>query len=106
LQYAQEHNPEIKAGVGIPEKYPYHYPMMLGHAKVRYYRLPERRPAGLQIDRKNKKSTYSLRRKCLKLWSGQQDSNLRPPAPKAGALTRLRYAPTLLKKARFFVDRT
>ena len=26
-------------------------------------------------------------------WSGRQDSNLRPPAPKAGALTRLRYAP-------------
>ena len=28
----------------------------------------------------------------LKCWSGQQDSNLRPPAPKAGALARLRYA--------------
>ncbi len=27
-------------------------------------------------------------------WSGRKDSNLRPPAPKAGALTRLRYAPT------------
>ena len=26
-------------------------------------------------------------------WSGQQDLNLRPPAPKAGALTRLRYVP-------------
>src|SRR5215472_2563863 len=27
-------------------------------------------------------------------WSGRLDSNQRPPAPKAGALTRLRYAPT------------
>ena len=27
------------------------------------------------------------------LWSGQRDSNPRPPAPKAGALARLRYAP-------------
>ena len=27
-------------------------------------------------------------------WSGRSDSNTRPPAPKAGALTRLRYAPT------------
>jgi hypothetical protein len=27
--------------------------------------------------------------------SGRQDSNLRPPAPKAGALTGLRYAPNL-----------
>ena len=29
--------------------------------------------------------------------SGRQDSNLRPPAPKAGALTGLRYAPILYK---------
>ena len=28
--------------------------------------------------------------------SGRQDSNLRPPAPKAGAITGLRYAPSLL----------
>ena len=27
-------------------------------------------------------------------WSGREDSNLRPPGPKPGALTRLRYAPT------------
>ena len=26
-------------------------------------------------------------------WSGYQDSNLGPPAPKAGALTGLRYIP-------------
>ena len=26
-------------------------------------------------------------------WSGYQDSNLGPPAPKAGALTGLRYTP-------------
>ena len=29
-------------------------------------------------------------------WSGYQDSNLGPPAPKAGALTGLRYIPLLL----------
>ena len=28
-------------------------------------------------------------------WSGREDSNFRPPAPKAGALTRLRYIPLL-----------
>ncbi len=27
-------------------------------------------------------------------WSGRADLNRRPPAPKAGALTSLRYAPT------------
>ena len=33
--------------------------------------------------------------------SGRQDSNLRPPAPKAGAITGLRYAPiNLLIKIR------
>jgi hypothetical protein len=31
-------------------------------------------------------------------WSGREDSNLRPPAPKAGALTRLRYAPIPKKR--------
>lgn len=29
------------------------------------------------------------------MWSGRQDSNLRPPAPKAGALAKLSYAPVL-----------
>ena len=29
---------------------------------------------------------------CFK-WSGREDLNLRPPAPKAGTLARLRYAP-------------
>ena len=28
--------------------------------------------------------------------SGRQDSNLRPPAPKAGTLTGLRHAPNIL----------
>ncbi len=30
------------------------------------------------------------------LMSGRQDSNLRPPGPKPGALTELRYAPYIL----------
>ena len=30
---------------------------------------------------------------CLLTWSGWRDSNPRPPAPKAGALTKLRYIP-------------
>ena len=32
----------------------------------------------------------------VKLMSGYQDSNLGPPAPKAGALTGLRYTPKIL----------
>ena len=34
-----------------------------------------------------------LQAHCVKRKSGRVDSNHRPPAPKAGALTRLRYAP-------------
>ena len=36
--------------------------------------------------------------------SGRQDSNLRPPGPKPGAMTGLRYAPisALIKSARIF----
>ena len=33
-----------------------------------------------------------------KLLSGWQDSNLRPPAPKAGAITGLRYTPKIKKR--------
>jgi hypothetical protein len=31
----------------------------------------------------------------LLFWSGLADLNRRPPAPKAGALTRLRYVPSI-----------
>ena len=34
--------------------------------------------------------------------SGWRDSNSRPPAPKAGALTGLRYAPKTIAKLRYF----
>ena len=33
--------------------------------------------------------------------SGRQDSNLRPPHPKCGAITGLRYAPNFFKFSRF-----
>gem|GEM_PF-2125094 len=47
------------------------------------------------------KKTASLRCGLISLLSGRQDSNLRPPAPKAGAITGLRYAPNL-KRSRCF----
>ena len=34
-------------------------------------------------------------------WSGWQDSNLRPPRPKRGAITGLRYTPNWLSIYRF-----
>ena len=40
--------------------------------------------------------------KQTELLSGWQDSNLRPPAPKAGAMTGLRYTPRTSNKRRFF----
>lgn len=33
----------LRQAFGIPEGHPYHYPMMLGYAKTKYFRLPERR---------------------------------------------------------------
>ncbi|EFK11756.1 conserved domain protein [delta proteobacterium NaphS2] len=36
--------PQIKEAVGLPENHPHHYPMMLGYSKLKYYRLPERKP--------------------------------------------------------------
>lgn len=33
----------LKEALGIPENYPYHYPLMLGYPKFKYHRLPERK---------------------------------------------------------------
>jgi hypothetical protein len=41
----------------------------------------------------HKKSPFFLERKNGQFESGRHDSNVRPPAPKAGALARLSYAP-------------
>jgi len=35
-------NPALKQAVGVPQDYPFYYPMMIGYANVRYYRLPAR----------------------------------------------------------------
>jgi hypothetical protein len=42
---------------------------------------------------KNKNVISNISANYVSLLSGWQDSNLRPPAPKAGALTGLRYTP-------------
>jgi nitroreductase/NAD-dependent dihydropyrimidine dehydrogenase PreA subunit len=43
LQGAMMSSPELKQLAGIPQDYPFHYPMMIGYSKTRYYRLPERK---------------------------------------------------------------
>lgn len=43
LQGAILASPSLKEAVGIPLGYPVHFPMMIGYAKPKYYRLPERR---------------------------------------------------------------
>lgn len=42
LQGALLASPSLKQELAIPEDYSFHYPMMIGYAKVRYFRLPER----------------------------------------------------------------
>jgi nitroreductase/NAD-dependent dihydropyrimidine dehydrogenase PreA subunit len=44
LQAAMLAHPALKEAVGIPTDYPFHFPLMIGYSKVRYYRLPERKP--------------------------------------------------------------
>jgi len=48
LQGAMRSRPEIKSAAGISEHYPYHYPMMIGYPKTKYYRLPERKPPRIE----------------------------------------------------------
>ena len=43
-----------------------------------------------------KKGLTASRHKPFFKWSGREDLNLRPPAPKAGALARLRHAPIIV----------
>lgn len=44
LQAALLSHPPLKEALGLPGQRPYHYPMMLGYSKAKYYRLPERKP--------------------------------------------------------------
>lgn len=43
LQGAMLNWPSVKQAMGITDDYPFHYPMMVGYNKSRYYRLPERK---------------------------------------------------------------
>jgi nitroreductase/NAD-dependent dihydropyrimidine dehydrogenase PreA subunit len=43
LQGAMRSQPSIKAALGLSDDYPFHYPMMIGYPKARYFRLPERK---------------------------------------------------------------
>jgi nitroreductase/NAD-dependent dihydropyrimidine dehydrogenase PreA subunit len=36
-------SPSLRETVGLSDRYPHYYPMMLGYPKIKYYRVPERR---------------------------------------------------------------
>ncbi|MBT4363494.1 MAG: nitroreductase, partial [Desulfobacteraceae bacterium] len=42
MNSAMVNSSKIRSSVGIPEDYPYFYPMMLGYPRFMFYRLPER----------------------------------------------------------------
>lgn len=44
LQRALLSSPSLKETLGVPAEHPHHYPMMLGYPRLKYYRLPERKP--------------------------------------------------------------
>ena len=50
LQHALVSSPSLRAFLGLPPEYPYHYPMMLGYPKAKYYRLPGRKPPKIIFD--------------------------------------------------------
>lgn len=43
VQGALWSSPQFRGKMGIPEGHSHHYPLMLGYAKPKYFRLPERR---------------------------------------------------------------
>jgi nitroreductase/NAD-dependent dihydropyrimidine dehydrogenase PreA subunit len=43
VQRAMLHWQPLKETLGLPEKAPQHYPMMLGYPKIQYHRVPERK---------------------------------------------------------------
>lgn len=63
--------------------------MKFYHVLIKFVYL---RPGALDFIQKKGETAYLQLPPYLK-WSGRKDSNLRPPAPKAGALTGLRYTP-------------
>ena len=50
-------------------------------------------PASKAYEKRDCRSIAEVAVPHMQSWSGRLDSNQRPPAPKAGALTKLRYAP-------------
>ena len=59
--------------------------------------LPKKLLCSIQLKFHKHINKKSEKHYCVsRLTSGYQDSNLGPPAPKAGALTGLRYTPFLL----------
>jgi nitroreductase/NAD-dependent dihydropyrimidine dehydrogenase PreA subunit len=43
VEAALQWSPEVREAVGLPDGHPYHFPMMIGYAKRKYSRLPERK---------------------------------------------------------------
>jgi nitroreductase/NAD-dependent dihydropyrimidine dehydrogenase PreA subunit len=50
LQQAIVSSPSLKEFLGIPDEHSHHFPMMLGHPKSKYYRLPGRKPPKLRFE--------------------------------------------------------
>ncbi|MBW1779932.1 MAG: nitroreductase family protein [Deltaproteobacteria bacterium] len=44
LEGALLYSSTAREALGLPHGHPYHYPMMVGYSKAKYYRLPQRKP--------------------------------------------------------------
>ncbi len=43
MEFALQESASVKESVGLTDRHPYHYPMMVGYPKPKYIRLPERK---------------------------------------------------------------
>ncbi len=50
LQGAILSDPSLKSAIGIPASHRYHYPMMIGFSKAKYFRLPERKQPKIRFN--------------------------------------------------------
>ena len=92
---------QYAAYIDIKQKSTQHraYRMFVCYNKLREKRFSERRRIRT-FDRLLRRQVLYPAELCVLNLSGWQDSNLRPPAPKAGAITELRYTPKKQRRDR------
>ena len=93
----------ITIPMGLWPQYIYSYRIVTNKPVFQIIGLPDIQHTSMQTFQYIKVECHQIKNphKCEGFLSGYQDSNLGPPAPKAGALTGLRYTPNYTKFASY-----